>query len=75
MALQSQGDGGRIVNPYAREILKFTMNDQGQVQLESVLPPLEIAAQLMTMALRTIFRHIDVEVEKAVKERSAIERP
>lgn len=64
-----------IANPYARDLLTYKLNDQGQVTLESKLPPLETTVHLMQMAFRTMFTYIDIQIERIQKEGSRIERP
>ena len=64
-----------IKNPYAQDLITYKLDDQGQVQLESKLAPLDTAVHLMQMAFRTMFTYMDLQIERVQKEGSRIERP
>ena len=72
--IQNPGQKPIVENPYAKDLIVFKMNDQGQITLESKLPPLETSCALMQMAFRTTYTYIDLQVERLSKEIHPIER-
>ena len=72
--------GNNIVNPFARPILKLTIDDQGQSHIETQLQPKDTAKLLATLAMDLTFQYVEqlsaaAQLGKLQLEEVAIVKP
>jgi len=53
-----QGNQSGIVNPFARQVLSVTMDDQGQVKLDTQLPPEVVVKALVNITTESIMNYV-----------------
>lgn len=70
--VKGTGNGGGIVNPFAKKILTIDVTDDGQTNISSPLPPDEVCKILANIMIDLQFRYITAAIDQAQKQESRI---
>jgi hypothetical protein len=63
-----KGNGGAIVNPFAKKILSIEATDDGQTKIESPLPPDEVCKILSNLIIDLQFKYMMAAIQQSQKE-------